>query len=168
MKSILAPALSIGVVLGLSGQSIAAEAELAAPVAACIRDNAAKVEQAIPSLTDGVQFLVGHICAREVSAEAQRQVAENQRQTRERMRKMCDELAKQPQPQPAGNERSYLAMFCDPAAMRVGFDAYDGLGGGYTAYFAIGGAQGGPASTALAARLLLDLRLARQAREGQR
>jgi hypothetical protein len=141
----------------LTEQQAAAAGELAAPIAACIRDNAPKVEQAIPSLTDGVEFLVGSICAVEVSAINQQQMVEQQRRASERWQKWCEEQRRAPQSSTEGQAVDVCAY------TKLGFVTEDGEG--WTIY----APTVKPATaTALAARLLMDLRLARQAREGRR
>jgi hypothetical protein len=158
---------TIGTVLLACGPSLASEAELPAPIAACIRDNAAKVEQAIPSLTEATNFLVGSICAEPIAEDQKRRMAEYYRAMAEEQRKQCEAQRRQPpgrarQQSPDGEETA------DPCAMASGY-SYQMTTSGWTIFGSsrLLGSEP-PAAVALAGRLLLDLRLARQAREGRR
>ena len=129
-------------------------AELAAPVAACIRDNAPKVEQAIQSLSEAVEFLTVDICANEINAEAQRQWTEDQRTSQQRMKELCNNLRNNRPTAHDDSER--VGLMCDPTLTEIGYQ------GGWAMYSS--GVKPA-AAVALASKVLLDLRLARMARE---
>jgi len=151
-----------GIILAMAATPSAA-AGLVPQFAACIRENAPKVEQAIPSLNDGVEFLIGKVCAPEASAQLRQELADAQAETR---RQQCErQKAQTAAGHPpiagldmcstaAGGSNTNYADFLLPLMMMM----RSGSGG-----IAMPTADG----AALAAKLLLDLRLARQAREGQ-
>ena len=118
----------------------------------CIRMNAPKVEQSIESLTAATDFLVGSICAQEIATEAQRVQNQAQQRMIDAAQKACDtEKAADSKQQDAARRRIDSCALLETS--RAGLGA-----GGWTIYAP---AIKPPAATALAAKLLLDLRLAR-------
>jgi hypothetical protein len=65
----------------------------ASPIEQCIRDNAGKVEAAIADLNQGVDFLVGKVCAAPIAEHNQERVKLQQQQNALRMRSLCDDQA---------------------------------------------------------------------------
>ena len=131
----------------------------ATPIEQCIRDNAAKVEAAVPDLIQSVDFLVSDVCAVSVAAEQTRQQQLANERRYSQWDKMCEaQKAARKNAKPDADSDKNMAAFCDNNNMfRVGFitePASDDDSG--TSY--IGGAKPA-AAVALAARLLLDLRL---------
>jgi hypothetical protein len=142
-----------GVVAAVAGGGMA-QTNDAVPktVADCIRANASKVEQSIEPLTAATEFLVGSVCAQEIAAEAQRVQSEAQQRMIDAAQRACDSgKSAVPKQQDAGR-RGYDACALLETS-KVGVEA-----GGWTIYAP---APKPPAATALAAKLLLDLRLAR-------
>jgi hypothetical protein len=132
----------------------------------CITSNAAQVEQAVPSLDEGVDFLVHKMCAAPLADQFFAQQLEAQERMlaaqRKRMAAMCDTpTATQPdlvvvEPE---NGYDYRSQMCDPEMQTI--DIEDSL----TAMNAFGvnmlGPTTSPAGTTLAAQLLLKLRIER-------
>jgi hypothetical protein len=149
MRSVLmCTAIAILGALPATAQTEATD-ELPKPIEQCIRDNAPAVEKAVPSLTEAVNFLVSDVCAAPIAKEEARRTNERMAALREQARKECAQY-KQPQPMltPQGEE--------NPCAnSNVG--AID-LMSGWTLYAP---SANRPAfSTAFAAKILLDLRIA--------
>lgn len=119
----------------------------------CIRENAPKVELAVNDLSAATTFLTQSVCANESAAVTQAQMRAQTEAIRARMQQMCD-ASKAPGAASAhvGNgEESYDA--CQMV------QAYGGAE--ETMLMAnLAPTEGGPAATSLAARMLLDLRLA--------
>jgi hypothetical protein len=150
--------LVFGIVLG-SGGVTAGAAELLPATAACLRENAPKVEEAIPSLNEAVEFLTGKVCAPEMDAETDRNLREMMAQLR---REQCDR-------QKARSAES--SQPGAPPAMDMCKDGslFDMLG--FSTFLQIGmqsNMKPSADATAMAAKLLLELRLKRQAGAGQR
>jgi hypothetical protein len=149
---LLAPAV-------LLARADAADAPLAAPVDACIRGNAAGVEAAIPDLSQGVDFLVGNLCAEPIATEQARQSKiDNDRRTA-KLKAACD--ARKPHPGKP-DDKDYMSLMCSYQIGVLTETNNDDDQDVVTAYVGFSGVGGGrpPAAAALAARLLLDLRLA--------
>lgn len=138
-------------------RAMAADAALAAPIEQCIRGNAIKVSAAIPDLNQAVDFLVGKLCAKPVADAAVAAQQAAVQQYADQQRKACDDWKKtHPGVAPAKNDEEAP----DPCA------AADAAGSlsvtlGYSIITAHGD-NAPPEATALAARLLLDLRLAHE------
>ena len=123
-------------------------------VAQCIRGNADKVEQAIPSLKEGAEFLVNTLCAVPVGSEAR---LREQQHWFGRLRDMtrADCAARKPNPSPpSDNARPDPCTATDKEWMQPANTSSDPEV--YAPYRA-------PADAlSFAAKLLLDLRLAHQ------
>lgn len=137
------------------------DAPLAAPVEQCIRGNAIKVSAAIPDLSQAVDFLVDKLCAKPIaedSAAAQRAAMQKYA---DRQRKNCDDWKKShPSAAPAsGNEDQ--ANPCQLASMMGDDSAFSWT------IVAARPTVSPPAAVALAAKLLLDLRLAHENSPGR-
>jgi hypothetical protein len=116
-------------------------------IAQCIRDNAPAVERAVSSLNDAVDFLTRKVCAVPVAALAERVQHDAMQKWSDQMKAYCLHT------KAAGAKPDEDANTCDE-----NFD-YSGM----TLFAARGGMPEPPAppdATALAAKLLLDLRLA--------
>jgi hypothetical protein len=120
------------------------------PVEQCIRDNAPAVERAVPSLTEAVNLLVDDVCAVPIAEAEARQLGEQMAALKEQMKKKCAPY-KEPQPMltPQGEENP-CASADDGAADTMS---------GWTLYAPSVNRPAAP--TALAAKILLDLRIAR-------
>jgi len=131
---------------------------LAAPIEQCIRGNAAKVEAAVPDLSQAVDFLVGKICAEPIAKENARVLRNQQERMAADWQKMCDEEKAAKRTNSTTTDRQNMGVdYC--ALGKVGFagiDPYTDDDNGGPMYIG----AGSPAAIALAARLLLDLRLA--------
>ncbi|MDE2183902.1 MAG: hypothetical protein KGJ78_12860 [Alphaproteobacteria bacterium] len=168
---------SIGVLLSLLiGVSVAASADdvkptavdsitaidlgaLDAPINQCIRDNAAKVEAAVPNLNEAVGFLVDHICAEAVAAKNAAMSRAQHAQTAAYWQKLCEkqkmEKAK------GGGDKSRVGIdYCSMDG--VGFAGVETYSGDVAPPYA---GSASPSAVALASRLLLDLRLSRKPTE---
>ncbi len=121
---------------------------LAAPVDQCIRDNAAKVEKAVADLNQGVDFLVNNLCAEPVAAEQARQTKATMDKQAVRWQEACDKEKATP-----GGASGGMGAMCSSFQMGMLSGASEEDEGPYFAGFHP------PSAVALAARLLLDLRL---------
>jgi hypothetical protein len=132
-----------------NGASVLAQSEatneIPKPIEQCIRDNAPAVEKAISRLPDAVAFLVSDLCAKPIADEQTRLQRERWAPIQERLRKQCAQRKTKPTPGLDTNGEE------DPC-FDMG-DVFDFTAGG--------GSQKLPAATALAAKILLDLRIAR-------
>jgi len=136
------------VALGVFG-AVGAHAEEAPDpaIAQCIRDNAAAVEQAVVSLNDAVEFLTQKVCAVPVAANAERAREDASKKWADEMKANCERM----KANAAKSDED--ATMCDQ-----NFDY-----SGFTLVAMRGALPETPApadATALAAKLLLDLRLA--------
>ena len=133
---------------------------LAAPIEQCIRDNAPKVEAAVPDLNQAVEFLIGNVCAQSVAVEQvrQRQLADDRRAAE--WDKMCEtqKATKRDGKTGADVDQSMAAMCSEKSVFKVGFitEPRDVDGDELTIYRNVSYPA---AAVSLAARLLLDLRL---------
>jgi hypothetical protein len=137
-------------ILLISGNSAFAQSELedeiSKPVEQCIRENAPTVETAVDSLTDGVTFIIDDLCGEIISQEQLRQQKAKLEAEREAAQQSC--LASQ------AKLRSKIKLDCSTNST-PGFNSDSVEEIVVTAYVKP------PAPRALAAKLLLDLRLAR-------
>jgi len=124
----------------------------------CIRDNAPKVEQAINPLNTAVDFLVGDVCAEPIAAELERRQLAYFANMQQQAKKQCEARPKPTPPAGAKAEDNEETDPCTPGALD-----YTALvsNGGWTMFGAGASRAEPPQATALAAKLLLDLRLAR-------
>jgi len=160
--SVMRALLSL-LLLSLLSSPSAAGAVLAAPVAQCINDNAARVEMAISDLNQAVDFLVTDICAEPVAAEQARQSKLAMQQQTAHWQKTCSDMeanrkAKAPDSETAASYDAWCSN------VRVGFlsEPDSDSENGYTLFSSL---TREPAAVALASRLLLDLRLSRTKRQ---
>ena len=135
-------------VLMMLGASGASAGEPGAPIAQCIRDNAAKVEAAIPSLNDAADFLANRLCGGYIADEARKQQEAAMDRMLDEQKKAC--AARKPDAA-AKPEDEY-----DPCQ---NIDAQKAVYSGFTIY-GVGRQPDDPDAMALAAQLLLELRLA--------
>jgi hypothetical protein len=135
-------------VIAASQPTLAEEANLAAPIEKCIRDNAVKAEQAVPDLNGAVTFLVDNLCAEPIANESARRAKISAEKYQMQMQDACDKEKSQPK-----NANPTPAMsFCDVAgATHIGFSGID--------QYSSNSISGPPAAVGLASKLLLDLRL---------
>lgn len=157
--------LAAATALLLCGLAAAAPARadgttLSAPVEQCIRGNATKVSAAIPNLSEAVDFLIEKVCAKPVADDAAAAQSAGMKQYSDRLRKNCDTW-KVSHPNtdtaaPSGNEDAY-----NPCQLA---DATEGDDGAFnwTIFAGRANSVAPPAAVALAAQLLLDLRLAHE------
>jgi hypothetical protein len=130
---------------------------LAAPIAQCINDNAAKVEAAIPDLNQAVDFLVLNVCAGPVAEQQQLHIKRTAEKSVARLQKMCDDEkgADKTKPAPSYCNSLKLGFMSEPNNID---EDYFGI---------VATASSKPAAAAaLASRLLLDLRLSHMAVKG--
>jgi hypothetical protein len=153
------PTLIAGIVLTmLSGtqvfsQPITASPDMPADVEQCIKTNAPSVEQTISSLSDGVEFLVGDLCAVAIAREQQRNQEVAMAAFKAAMKKQCDSRAESSSSSSTKQTDDEESALCTPAA-------YDATAlSGFTLYAP--GYNKPAVVTAFAAKLLLDLRLER-------
>ena len=147
-------AIAVSLMGGAPATAVFADTSATAlPVAveACIRANAAKVEQAVPDLNQAVEFLVSDVCAVQVADENARKAKVVADKQAARMKTMCDALPKSGAKSSDEDEDS-LAAAC---ANRFEDEDWSTI---YVTGFASQNANM-PAATALASQLLLDLRL---------
>jgi hypothetical protein len=145
MRAIATAFLTLTVFLAGAGCASAEEA-LDPSIAQCIRDNAPAVEQAVGSLNDAVDFLARKVCAVPVAAFAERVRVDAMKEWSDRMKANCLKT------------RAHTATANDePDPCDSNFD--------YTGFSLLATRTGlpetpaPPGATALAAKLLLDLRL---------
>ena len=146
MRSFAIAILTVGLLASAPTVASAQETMQDLGIAQCIRDNAPAVEQAVGSLNDAVDFLTRKVCAVPVTALAERMRSEATRKWSDQMKANCLRM-KANSAKPNDNSNS-----CD-----TNFDATT------LSLFAARGSvsEAVPADmTALAAKLLLDLRLA--------
>jgi hypothetical protein len=116
----------------------------------CIRDNAAKVEAQFDSLKDGVDFLVGYVCAGPIAAEQRRQQLATQDAMRTMWQRQCDD-----QKQSGKTDDKNTIDPCTMAKTMASTTAMSNL-------IMLNPALNKPAyATSLAAQLLLDIRAGR-------
>jgi len=153
-KAILHLSTILALVAGVANASAAtdeAAATMASPVEQCIRDNAPKVEKAIASLTDAVDFLVNDVCAVQISEQMSALQQATTKKFYANQKKSCDEK------KAAGKSTTVSAGqdTYDPCEMLDSQESLTTEFAGWTLY----GKQSSPGATALAAKILLDLRL---------
>jgi hypothetical protein len=154
----LTTGVGLALTLGLAAPAPASAQDAAAAdaaVEACIRDNAARVEQAFESLTEATTFLVNSVCAKPAADAAKQEQTMRADRQRERLEAACAELSGQTDPLTRYNNP--LAQQCDSLPY---LEVYEDEVVEYGYY---GGAS--PAMTSLAATLLLEARLARSAQD---
>lgn len=133
--------------------STAQAADVSAPVARCIADNAAQVEGAIPSLPEATDFLVNSVCVNVIAEDQRQRQADAMQKWSSDQRRKCDAKKAAGQPTKLGaGEDSY-----DPCAIA---DAQDSAQAYSWALFT-GRQTADPDATSLAARTLLRIRLNR-------
>jgi hypothetical protein len=156
MKLILLPACAVLVVLVAPVR--AQQDESPTPeIAQCLRDNAAAVEAAEPDITKATDFLVLDACAVPIAKEQQRQNAQRTQTAAERNRALCrDRVAQQKQQDQSAVPGRTVRIYenCDLN--------YDNAMANTNAMILpiINLPQRPPAVVAMAAKLILDLRVA--------
>ncbi|MGA9796509.1 MAG: hypothetical protein WBQ17_13345 [Rhizomicrobium sp.] len=155
------------VMLTLPAFAQSAPTDFKAQIEQCLRQNAPKVEAAIPDLKQGVDFLLNEVCAVPVAAETERKTQAFEEASNARYQKMCDQEKAGQKNNSAGSANRAQLYGCTMAGVTkigivnttqyVGNDDADGSPN----YFP----QASPEMNALAASLLLDLRLAHQKSE---
>jgi hypothetical protein len=122
------------------------------PVAACISENAPKVERAVTSLPEATSFLVGSVCAAPIAEEQRRESRLMMQNQAKKMQALCD--ARKARGAKSGtSEDDY-----NPCDMVSTFSADAEQATDWTIF---GTLRATPEPTAYGAKLLLDLRLAR-------
>jgi hypothetical protein len=125
-------------------------------IAQCLQQNAAAVESAEPDLTKATDYLVADVCAVPVADEQQSINAERTRQMAERNRAQClDRVAQQKTqdaalPQPRNRTYENCQLQYDTMIANASFPLLIG----------IGLANRPPAAVSMAAKLILERRLA--------
>ena len=127
-----------------------AQSDSSKAIEQCIRENAPAVEQAVPSLTDAVDFLVSDLCAKPIAEQQERERRESITALQALTKKQCTSRTTTSQAEVKSED--------DPCAL-TGVDALDLTGGSYTLYAP--GYNKPAEPTALAAKILLDLRISR-------
>lgn len=125
---------------------------LSASLERCIRDNAPRVEAAIADLNAGVDFIVGDLCAGPIAAEQADQMAQASEKQRAKLAQYCAEAHQPPKDK---QEKTLEDAYCGEG-FKIGFLTEPSDVGSYTIY---GPGPRPAAAVALAAQLLLDLRL---------
>jgi hypothetical protein len=129
-----------------------AQSAEASTISECILANAPKVEQAIASLPEATEFLVGSVCIVPITNEQRRIQQLVMEKYRTAQRKICDTKKAEGKSTKIGaGEDSYDP--CDMLDQQAGSEP-----AGWTIF---AGKQSDPAATALAAKTLLDLRLSK-------
>ena len=148
------------VMLALPAFAQSAPTDFKAQIEQCIRQNASKVEAAIPDLKQGVDFLLSEVCAVPVAAEAARKTRAIEEASNAEYQKMCDQEKAGQKSNAAGSANRAQLYGCTMAGVtKIGIvNTNQYVEGDY--------ADGSsPEMNALAANLLLDLRLAHQKSE---
>ena len=131
--------------------------ELPPSVEMCIRDNASKVEAQFDSLKDGVDFLVGYVCAGPIAAEQKRQQQAFQESIHAMWKKQCDE--KTQSGATSSDNKTDNKTGVDPCVMQKNMETSAAL----LPMLAINALAARPAyAVSLASELLLDARTARR------
>jgi hypothetical protein len=125
---------------------------IASPVEACVREHVNEVELVIADLSEAVEFLTDKICAVELANEARSRMEARFSAMRASLEQRCAAAR-------ASGSQSRSADEEDPCVMA---DAYRSMSDNATEWSLSGGRQANPTATALAARLLLERRLARR------
>jgi len=153
-KAILHLSTIVALVAGVANASAATEetaTTMAPSVEQCIRENAPKVEKAIASLTDAVDFLVNDVCAVQISEQMGALQQATMKKFYANQKKTCDEKKAAGKSTKVGagqDSYDFCEMLGSEESTATEFT-------GWTLY----GKQSSPQATALAAKLLLDLRL---------
>jgi len=124
--------------------------DLPKPIEQCIRDNAPAVERAIDRLPDAVDFLVDDVCAKPIAEQEERDRLASVAKIKESWDKTC--AARKSKPKSSAQSDDDFDI-CAASASSL-----DYTGG---SYMAITGFNKPAGPTALAAQLLLQLRLQR-------
>lgn len=133
------------------------EEDFSAPIEACIRENAVRVEMAFESLTEATTFLVESVCLEPVAQAAEADQRRQRRRYRERLEAICAEVETA---DPFSPLTSRFAPECETLKYS---DLEDELN---YSVLVLNRSQPPPAMVSLAASLLLDARLAREAAAG--
>ena len=134
--------------------------KLPAPIEQCIRGNAVKVEAAVPSLNEAVDFLVAKVCAVPIATESARVARLMQERTAGQWKKMCDEDTAAAKGSTTDGDKAAPKTpdFC--AMTKIGFLSETSQDDDEGIPYSIALSASPPAATALAAQLLPDLCLA--------
>ena len=119
----------------------------------CVRQNASRVESAIADLGQATDFLVQKICAQPLAEQTAFQTQQAQQEQNARLQKLCDEQKSKRSDD--GGRKGLDACSMQDQSLILMF----GTSAPYLPAF--GNAE--PDTIALAAKLLLDLRIAHQA-----
>src|SRR5581483_6928942 len=144
-----AVAQSIAVRVTRDPSTITQQEKLAAPIEQCIRDGAAKTEQAVPDLNDAVVFLVDKLCAQPIADENNRRTRLAAEEAQKNWQAACNKAKAQAK---NGQSAQATAACMMASETHIGFTGID--------QFNASTIPGPPAAVALASQLLLDLRLA--------
>jgi hypothetical protein len=149
-------ALSVALCAQAAAQEAPAPADngLSAALSDCIRTNAAFVERAVDALPEAVDFLVLKVCAVEAASQERQLRAAAAAGARERLRERC--AHGQASDAPRRSRDSLERGLCEAMARR---DAL-GVDAAATAWHTAP-TRARPEAAALAARLLIEQRLAR-------
>jgi hypothetical protein len=153
MMRIVLSALAVMEALAFAAPAHAADGDGITPaIAQCLRDNAARVEAAEPDLTKATDYLVSNACAQPVADEQTRLNTLRIKTMAERTRDRCE-------------ARRKFDADSRPASTRPTYDncaeQYDTVIGVRTIYpTGLGIGPRPPAVVSMAAKLILDLRVA--------
>jgi hypothetical protein len=130
-----------------------------AAVKACITSNAASVDLAFESLSEGVDFLTTKICAGEIADQASvwsvERAKKQQADQQARMKAMCASQASRPKDEFGGQD--YLGMMCSEDSLAIE-EMWGPVDAAQPWLF---GPVNAPKATSLAAKSLLDARVKR-------
>jgi TolA-binding protein len=158
MKRIFAAVLAVcASCLGVTASWAASDtSQLPAPIEQCIRTNATKVELAIPDLNQAMTFLVSGICAASIDAEYDRRLKLKEQQSRAEMQKACEQSKSSPLASQGTNSPGSFSPMCQPEIV----DSMSNPASTGDDVRAFGMQPHSAEAFSLAAKLLLDLRLA--------
>jgi hypothetical protein len=141
-----------------AAQETTPNAGVSAPLAACIRSNAVSVERAIDALPQAVDFLILKVCAVEATAEDRVLRAEAATRARQTLKQKCDEARTSASSRRTRGEAEL--SYCSFMVTQDMFGA-DGAMTVWSGSDQVATTQARPEAVALAAKLLLESRLAR-------
>jgi hypothetical protein len=152
--------LLVALLAGTTAPSAAADSKIDPATETCIRDNVLKVERAIDDLGQATTFLTTNICAVPVAAETARRQRQYTEAYNAQWAKMCDEQ------KATTKTKKKDELSFDPctisATTKIGFLNIAGADEEELSSTIYTSGIASPAATALAAQLLLDLRLSHQ------
>jgi hypothetical protein len=156
MKAIALLSSSLAAVLFWSGASQAAPPSL--ELAACIHNNASRVEQAVPNLNEALSYLVYGICAAPLNAQYEQALRLREQQRRADLFKICENAKPIRVPNAADSDKTITNPLCSPEGSQSVTNS-ESVGEDVREY---GGTPRSAEAMSLAASVLLEFRLAHQ------